>query len=73
MNRREAKQINQNIHDSGFISKKVFTFLEQEIDKRLEEELKTEKIKVKQQISSLFNDNYLEASAFFKHSLKLSY
>ncbi len=73
MNRKDAKKINQEIRESGIISNEIYEFLEKEIDSLLEEELREEKSRVKNKISALFNDNYFQASAFFKQSLQLSY
>ncbi|TSE05392.1 hypothetical protein [Aquimarina algiphila] len=73
MNRKEAKKINQEIRESGIISNEIYEFLEKEIDLLLEEELREEKSRVRHKISALFNDNYFQASDFFKQSLQISY
>ncbi len=73
MKRTEAKQINQVIREYGIITDNLFEFLDQEIDAILEEELQAEKIRVKSKIASLFNDNYMQASAFFLKTIEPSY
>ena len=73
MKRTEAKQINQVIREYGIITDNLFEFLDQEIDSILEEELQAEKIRVKSKIASLFNDNYMQASAFFLKTIEPSY
>lgn len=73
MKRKEAKQINREILKLGIITDDLSQFIEQEIDSLLEEELQTEKTRLKQKIATLFNDNYLQASVFFMKTLEPSY
>lgn len=72
MNRKEAKKINQDVLESGIISNEIYEFLENEIDSILEEELRAEKSIVIRKITSVFNDNYVLASTFFKETFRLS-
>ncbi|OED40906.1 hypothetical protein AB832_03490 [Flavobacteriaceae bacterium (ex Bugula neritina AB1)] len=73
MKRIEAKHINRFIREHDIITDDLFAFLDQEIDTILKEELQTEKVRVKRKIATLFNDNYIQASAFFMKTLETSY
>ncbi|WP_062056064.1 hypothetical protein [Aquimarina longa] len=71
MKRTEGKDIIIESKEKEFLSSEIFQHLENEINIILEEEIKTEKNRIKKLISNVFNDDYKVASNYYSHLIKI--
>ena len=71
MNRTDGKDIIRESKEKEFLSPKMFEHLENEINTLLEEEIKTEKLKIKELIANIFDDDYSIATSYYNNLIKI--